>query len=163
MQLQGALTKLGIRSTIKNYNYNLLFAPGGIFQSGRFDLTLYGWQPGEDADHSYLYRCDTRPPNGENYARICDPAIDRAAATEIATTDRRIERDADRAMLREIDAQSDMLFLGFDREALFAREGLAGIEPSVLGHHFWNIERWRYVGADEPIPNPFLVHEAKRP
>jgi hypothetical protein len=45
-------------------------------------------------------------------------------------------------MLREIDAHSDMLFLGFDREALFARSGLHGIAPSVLGHHYWNLDRW---------------------
>lgn len=154
LQLQAELAKLGIRASIKNYTYNLLFAQGGIYQSGRFDLTFYGWQPGEDADHSYLFRCDTRPPNGENYARICDPLVDRAAATEIATTDRNVERDADRAMLREIDAQSDMLFLGFDREALFARKGLVGIAPSVLGHHFWNIEKWAFADSGEPIPVP---------
>jgi peptide/nickel transport system substrate-binding protein len=145
VQLQGALGALGIRAAIKTYQYDVLFAPaqgGGIFASGDFDLTLYGWQPGEDADHSYLYRCDTRPPQGENYGRICDPAIDAAAAREIASTDPATQAAADRAMLREIDAHSDMLFLGFDREALFARSGLHGIAPSVLGHHYWNLDRW---------------------
>ena len=144
VQLQAELTKLGIRTQIKTYQYNLLFAQGGILQSGRFDLAFYGWQPGEDADHSYLFRCDTRPPNGENYARICDPTIDRAAAIELGTTDRAIEARADRDMLRELDKQSDLLFLGFDREALFARANVRGVEPSVLGHHFWNIERWSF-------------------
>lgn len=142
VQLQAQLAALGIRTQIKTYQYNLLFAQGGILQSGRFDLAFYGWQPGEDADHSYLFRCDTRPPNGENYGRICDPLIDRAAARELATPDRSVEARADRAMLRELDAQSDLLFLGFDREALFARANLRGVEPSVLGRHYWNIERW---------------------
>ena len=145
VQLQSELAKLGIRTQIKTYQYNLLFAQGGILQSGRFDLAFYGWQPGEDADHSYLFRCDTRPPNGENYARICDPAIDRAAAIELTTSDRAIEARADRDMLRALDAQSDLLFLGFDREALFARANVRGVEPSVLGHHYWNIERWSLV------------------
>ena len=145
VQLQGELAKLGIRTQIKTYQYNLLYAQGGILQSGRFDLAFYGWQPGEDADHSYLFRCDTRPPSGENYARICDPAIDRAAAIELATADRAIEARADRDMLRELDAQSDLLFLGFDREALFARANVRGVEPSVLGHHYWNIERWSFA------------------
>ncbi|GAC1304233.1 MAG: peptide-binding protein [Vulcanimicrobiaceae bacterium] len=150
LQLQAELAKLGIRASIKAYQYNLLFAQGGIYQSGRFDLAFYGWQPGEDADHSYLFRCDTRPPNGENYGRICDPLIDRAAAIEMTTTDRALEMRADRAMLRELDAQSDLLFLGFDREALFLRDGIAGLEPSVLGHHFWNIDRWHFVAAPAP-------------
>ena len=153
LQLQAALEKLGIVASIKTYQYNLLFAQGGILQSGRFDMVLYGWQPGEDNDHSYLYRCATRPPSGENYARICDPVIDRAAAIEIATTDAANERAADRAMLRELDAQSDLLFLGFDREALFARNGLVGLEPSVLGHHYWNIERWAFVATGSPKPS----------
>ncbi len=149
VQLQAALAKLGIRSEIKSYQYNLLFLPaqeGGIYASGRFDLTLYGWQPGEDPDHSYLFRCDTRPPNGENYGRICDPAIDRAAASELAATNRATEAEADRAMLRELDAKSDLLFLGFDREMLFVRRDLAGVSPSVLGHHYWNVETWSWKG-----------------
>jgi peptide/nickel transport system substrate-binding protein len=147
LQMQADLTSLGIRSQIKAYQYNTLFAPagdGGIYANGRFDLTLYGWQPGEDADHSYLYRCDTRPPNGENYGRICDPIIDRAAADELAAVSPDDAARADRAILRELDAKSDLLFLGFDREFLFARASLKGIEPSVLGQHFWNIETWSW-------------------
>ncbi len=83
LQLQSQLGQLGVRAPIKTYQYDLLFAPaqeGGIYASGRFDLAFYGWQPGEDADHSYLFRCNTRPPSGENYGRICDPLIDRNAA-----------------------------------------------------------------------------------
>jgi peptide/nickel transport system substrate-binding protein len=149
LALQAELTKLGIRSEIKAYQYNELFEPaqqGGIYASGRFDLALYGWQPGEDADHSYLYRCDTRPPNGENYGRICDPAIDRAAETELTASDPAVVARADRAMLREIDAQSDQLFLGFDREFVFARAALRGVTPSVLGQHYWNVEDWSWSG-----------------
>ena len=145
--LQAQLLQLGIRSDIKTYQYNLLFAPaqaGGIYASGRFDLALYGWQPGEDADHSYLFRCATRPPNGENYGRICDPAIDRAADTEIAATDPAVAERADRAMLRVLDERSDLKFLGFDREILFARRGLTGVAPSVLGGQYWNLDRWSW-------------------
>ena len=147
VQLQAALAKLGIRAQVKTYLYPLLFAPaqsGGIFAGGRFDVTNYGWQPGEDADHSYLFRCDTRPPNGENYGRICDPALDRAAALELRSTDPTVQARADQDMLRRLDAQSDVLFLGFDREILFVRRGLAGLEPSVLGRHLWNIDRWSW-------------------
>ena len=145
VQMQAALQAIGIRTSFKTYQYGLAFSSaqsGGIFANGKFDLTFYGWQPGEDADHSYLYRCDTRPPNGENYGRICDPIIDVAAKREIASTDPAVQAAADKAMLRELDAQSDILFLGFDREATFARSTLTGIEPSVLGHHYWNLETW---------------------
>ncbi len=148
VQLLAALQALGIRASLKTYQYDLAFnsaQSGGIFANGKFGLTLYGWQPGEDADHSYLFRCDTRPPNGENYGRICDPIIDAAAKREIESTDPAVQAAADKAMLREIDAQSDILFLGFDREAIFTRKGLDGVEPSVLGHHFWNLARWSWA------------------
>jgi peptide/nickel transport system substrate-binding protein len=145
--VQADLAKLGIRTNIKNYQYNILFAgaaDGGIYAGGRFDLSVYGWQPNEDADHSYLFRCDTRPPNGENYGRICDPAIDRDARTELESVDPAAQAAADRALLRELDAQSDMLWLGFDRELLFAPRELSGVKPSVLGAHYWNIEDWTW-------------------
>jgi ABC-type transport system substrate-binding protein len=145
--VQADLAKLGIRTNIKNYQYNVLLAgaaDGGIYAGGRFDLSVYGWQPNEDADHSYLFRCDTRPPNGENYGRICDPAIDRDARTELESVDPAAQAAADRALLRELDAQSDMLWLGFDRELLFTPRELSGVKPSVLGAHYWNIEDWTW-------------------
>jgi peptide/nickel transport system substrate-binding protein len=145
--VQAALSKLGIRTNIKNYQYNVLFAgaaDGGIYAGGRFDLSVYGWQPNEDADHSYLFRCDTRPPNGENYGRICDPAIDRDARVELESADPAVQAAADRGLLRELDAQSDVLWLGFDRELLFAPRELTGVKPSVLGAHYWNLEDWSW-------------------
>jgi len=148
VQLLAALAALGFRTSLKTYQYDLAFNSaqnGGIFASGKFGLTLYGWQPGEDADHSYLFRCDTRPPSGENYGRICDRVIDAAAKREIESTDPAVQAAADKEMLREIDAQSDILFLGFDREAIFTRKTLQGVEPSVLGHHFWNLARWSWI------------------
>jgi ABC-type oligopeptide transport system substrate-binding subunit len=119
-------------------------AEGGVYASGRFDLSFYGWQPNEDADHSYLFRCDTRPPNGENYGRICDPAIDRDARIELESIDPAAQVAADRDMLRELDAQSDVLFLGFDRELLFTPRELRGVKSSVLGEHYWNLEDWSW-------------------
>lgn len=145
IQLQGALQQLGIVATLKPYPYTMLLESaqnGGIWASGKFDMTYYGWAPGADDDHSYLYRCDTRPPNGENYSRICDPQIDRQAAIALQTSDRATEAAADRAILRRIIDQSYLLFLGFDKEAYVFRTRLHGPDPSVLGRQFWNITSW---------------------
>jgi len=145
--LQADLARLGIRTSIKDYQYNVLLAPaaeGGVYARGRFDLSFYGWQPNEDADHSYLFRCDTRPPDGENYGRICDPTIDRDARIELEATDPAAQAAADRDILRELDAQSDVLFLGFDRELLFTPRELRGVKSSVLGEHYWNLEDWSW-------------------
>ncbi|MDE2571019.1 MAG: peptide ABC transporter substrate-binding protein [bacterium] len=146
--LQGQLDQLGIRGELKSYQYALLFLPyqeGGILARGKYDLAFYGWQPGEDRDHSYLFRCDSRPPNGENYGNICDPAIDRAAREELTSSDSSVQARADQRILRRLIAQSDLLFLGFERDAVATRSDLAGVEPSVLGEHLWNAWAWHWA------------------
>jgi peptide/nickel transport system substrate-binding protein len=144
---QQDLAKLGIHSTIKQYGYNQLWAvasEGGIYKSGRFDLSYSGWQPNAVNDHSYLFRCDTRAPAGDNLGRICDPVIEAAARTELETTDPVREANADRALTRRLVAQSDLIFLGFPREGVAYRDGLEGVRPSILGLHLWNAWSWHW-------------------
>jgi len=140
------LAALGIRIDLKSYNYNLIWASKadhGIFQTGRFDITYSGWQPNAVADHSYLFRCDTRPPNGDNFGGICDPAIERAAREELDAADPAREAAGDRALTRRLVEQTYLVFLGFNREAVAYRDGLEGIVPSVTGEHLWNAYAWR--------------------
>ncbi|HTD33597.1 MAG TPA: peptide ABC transporter substrate-binding protein [Candidatus Elarobacter sp.] len=144
---QQQLAKLGFRVDLKEYGYNLLYetkAQGGIYPNGRFDFSYYGWQPNTVADHSYLFRCDTRPPGGDNFGNVCDPAIERAAREELGTTDPAREAAGDRALTRRLVEQSDVIFLGFNREAVAYRDDLEGIVPSVTGQHLWNAWAWRW-------------------
>ncbi len=144
--VQQDLAKLGIRVDIKTYAYNQIWASKadkGIFQTGRFDLAYSGWQPNVVADHSYLFRCDTRPPNGDNFGGICDPAIEAAAREELgASADPAREAAGDRALTARLVAQTDVIFLGFNREAVAYRDGLEGVVPSVTGSHLWNAYAW---------------------
>ena len=149
---QQDLAKLGVRVDLKSYNYNVVWASKadhGIFQNGRFDLTYSGWQPNGVADHSYLFRCDTRPPNGDNFGGICDPVIERAAREELTATDPAREAAADRAITRRLVDRSYLLFLGFNQEAVAYREGLEGVVPAVSGLHLWNAWAWRWRRAPE--------------
>lgn len=147
--VQQDLAKLGIRIDLKSYNYNLIWAAkadGGIFQTGRFDLSYSGWQPNVVADHSYLFRCDTRPPNGDNFGGVCDPVVDAAARAELdAAGDPAREAAGDRALTRRLVDQTDVIFLGFNREGVAYRDGLVGVVPSVSGEHLWNAYAWRLV------------------
>ncbi len=143
---QQDLARVGVRSEVKSYAYNQIWATRaehGILKSGRFDLTYTGWQPNAVADHSYLFRCDTRPPAGTNVGNVCDPVIERAARSELETADPVREAAADRALTRRLVEQTDVLFTGFNREAVAYRDGVEGIVPSVLGEHFWNAWEWR--------------------
>ncbi|HEY0382205.1 MAG TPA: peptide ABC transporter substrate-binding protein [Candidatus Elarobacter sp.] len=146
--VQQDLAKLGVRVDLKSYNYNQIWAAkadNGIFQTGRFDIAYSGWQPNVVADHSYLFRCDTRPPNGDNFGQICDPVIEAAARQELgASADPQREAAGDRALTRRLVAQTDLIFLGFNREAVAYRDGLQGVVPSVTGIHHWNAWAWHY-------------------
>jgi peptide/nickel transport system substrate-binding protein len=149
---QQELSKLGFRVDYKEYGYNLLYATkaqGGIYPNGRFDFSYYGWQPNTVADHSYLFRCDTRPPAGDNFGNVCDPAIERAAHEELDTTDPAREAAGDRAITRRLVEQSDVIFLGFNREAVAFRDDLEGVVPSVTGQHLWNVWAWHWASAGE--------------
>jgi peptide/nickel transport system substrate-binding protein len=144
--LRQDLAALGIRVDLKSYNYNLIWASKadrGIFQTGRFDITYSGWQPNSVADHSYLFRCDTRPPNGDNFGGICDPAIERSARAELDATDPAREAAGDRALTQRLVERTYLVFLGFNREAVAYRDGLEGVVPSVTGQHLWNADAWR--------------------
>ncbi len=44
--------------------------------TGDFEITLTGWSWLGD-DMGLLYRCDALPPDGFNFARICNPEFDR--------------------------------------------------------------------------------------
>jgi peptide/nickel transport system substrate-binding protein len=143
---QQDLAKIGVHVELKPYAYNQVWASAaehGIFQSGRFDLAYSGWQPDSVADHSYLFRCDTRPPNGDNFGGICDPAIEAAARRELDSPDPAVQAAGDRAITRQLVARTDLVFLGFNREAVATRDRLRGVAPSVLGEHYWNAWAWR--------------------
>ena len=147
LQLQQQLVKLGVRVEIKSYNYNQVWASkadNGIFQNGRFDLAYSGWQPMAVADHSYLFRRDTVPPNGDNFGFIDDPVIERAARQELDSTDPARQAEGDRAIARRLVEQTYLIFLGFNQEAVAYRDGLEGVVPSVTGQHLWNAWAWKW-------------------
>jgi peptide/nickel transport system substrate-binding protein len=141
------LAHVGIRTSIKAYSYNQIFAPkdaGGIYRNERFDLAYSGWDPNGVADHSYLFRCEDRPPGGDNFFGVCDPVIERAARLELSAAAPAQQAAGDDAITREVIARSDLLFLGFNREALAYRDGVEGIVPSITGVHFWNAWAWHF-------------------
>jgi peptide/nickel transport system substrate-binding protein len=140
------LARVGIRSTLKAYSYNQIWAPkaeNGIFRNERFDLAYSAWDPNGVDDHSYLFRCEDRPPAGDNFFGICDPVIERAAQQELDSPDPAVQAAGDRAISRELVAHSDLLFLGFNREGVAASDRWTGVVPSVTGTHWWNAWTWR--------------------
>jgi len=144
--LQQDLKRLGIITNLKAYTYDIMWAAadqGGINKTGRFDLEDSGWDPGSIDDHSYLFRCQDRPPNGDNFAGICDPVIEAAAREELDSTDPLRQAAGDRAITRRLVDRSDVLFLGFTRDGVGVRNDVTGVAPSITGMHLWNVWAWR--------------------
>jgi len=146
--LQAALRQAGIEVRVRSIASSVLYAPlgaGGTLQGGRFDLFLNGWLPGGVDDDSYLWRCDTRPPAGENYGRICDADIDRWAKTALASTDSNVQAAMYRNIQRRLVRDTDIIFLGFSRGAYATRTSLAGFKPSRIGRSLWNSWEWHWT------------------
>ncbi len=146
--LQAALRQIGIEARVRTMQSAVLYAPlgsGGILASGRFDLFRNGWLPGGVDDDSYLWRCDTRPPAGENYGRICDPDIDRWAKTALASTDANMQAAIYRNIQRRLIRDTDVIFLGFSRGAYATRASLHGFKPSRIGRSLWNPWEWHWT------------------
>jgi peptide/nickel transport system substrate-binding protein len=150
VQVQEALGRCSVRATIRTYAGSVLNAPAsqrGILRAGEFDLFIGSWNPGGVDDTSYLYRCDERPPNGENFGRICDPAVDRAAATVLGANDPVVRaRDLAR-MQHALVERTHLAYLGFIAGGIVTRRGLLGVEPSRIVRSYWNCWEWRWDGT----------------
>ena len=147
---QGWLQQAGIDTTIRVIPVAQLYAPqanSGVLAIGRYDLFWGVGIPGGVHDTSYLYRCDMRPPNGENYARICDPVIDEAARIELTTADPQREAIADQEIQRRLISNANLVFLGFVKGAVATRPGFEGYHPSWIARNGWNAWQWHWTNV----------------
>jgi peptide/nickel transport system substrate-binding protein len=75
-QIRSMWQPLGVTLTPKHYNSALFFqVTGGIVYGGKFDATNFSWQLTPDDDLNPQTSCTMMPPNGQNIARWCDPAV----------------------------------------------------------------------------------------
>ena len=91
VQVQSQLRAIGIAIALKSVDPNQLFAPygsGGVLARGAYDLDWSGFFETDDPDDHVLFACAERPPNGFNFARLCDPELDAAERDAQSTNDR---------------------------------------------------------------------------
>jgi ABC-type transport system substrate-binding protein len=77
--IQEYLARVDVRSSIRHYEAQVYLGPEGPLRSGRFDAALFGEYFSPDPDLAATWGCAARPPNGGNFSRMCDPALDRLA------------------------------------------------------------------------------------
>ncbi len=143
---QVEMKRVGIDVQLKLYPTSVLFAAknnGGIMNNGRYDVAWTGWIGGVDPDDATLWSCDQMPPNGYNFAYLCDPRIDAQERIALTTFDQDVRRKAYwriQELLAE-DQPADFLFWARLRDAM--SDQLSGFEPSPTVSAFSNPWEWR--------------------
>lgn len=134
--IQAMLRDVGIETTIKSAQPNLMYAPyaaGGLLERGEFQLEISRLFSAGDPDLSRAIGCDYRPPNGFNVSRYCNQEVDRLEDAGERTYDqakrRRYYAQVQEILLRD----APEAFLWWPRQFVVINTDLHGFEDAA--HH----------------------------
>ncbi len=133
---------VGIDVTAKAYG-GQFFAPAGPLYEGQFQVALVNYQSALDPDPSWLLSCKTRAPNGFNWARYCNPAIDDALQRALSTYDRAARRRIYRFVERQLTTDVPFAFLWQLSEIDVLPSRLKGYDAPLLSPYN-SIARWSW-------------------
>ena len=133
---------VGIEVTTKSYSPEEFFALDGPLSQGRFQVALVSYQSDYDPDASWLLSCGVRAPNGNNYARYCDPAVDRALQRGVYALDRATRRRVYSFIQRRLLSDMPYDFLCQISEVDVLPLRLEGYESPLLSPYN-SVARWR--------------------
>ena len=127
--LRGWWQDIGIAIDVKHYDAKLLFAPDGIINKGKYDITTFSWQLGPFDSLYPLFGCDTFAPIGQNTTHYCNPEADKLMRaidrTYNASEQRKLEGQVIDIVLRDVP-----LFVTGIRENIWvANADLKGFHP----------------------------------
>jgi peptide/nickel transport system substrate-binding protein len=133
--VRAQLRTAGIEVETKKYAPNLfraLAANGGILYNGKWDLAIYPRTLEAVSDVYGLYSCQTRPPNGENATRYCDPKVDELLRQTEASYDEatRIKRFGQVQALIDDDVPTVILYVWKGGYAW--NKAVTGFDPPLL-------------------------------
>lgn len=144
VEIQEMLKQAGIEVEVKTYPGNVLFAPageGGVLQLGNFDLSLAGWFSGIDPDDSSQFGCKNFPPGGYNYARYCNPDMEKAQQLALEHYDR-AARKRDYFQIQELLARDVPEIFFWDlRQMHVISTDFKGFDPNPVTES-WNAWQW---------------------
>ncbi|MBV8074659.1 MAG: hypothetical protein JO140_04445, partial [Candidatus Eremiobacteraeota bacterium] len=144
VQIQSMLRAVGIELETKEVGPGVLSAPasqGGIIRSGKFDIVNWGWVGGADPDDSSQFMCDQTPPAGNNFARYCSPAVDRAERVATTSYDRSVRKRAYAEIQKRLAEDLPMVFLYWPKQRLAYSSALEGVRSNGVTET-WNVSEW---------------------
>jgi ABC-type transport system substrate-binding protein len=128
--------------TAKSYSSQFFALDGPLYQ-GRFQLALVGYQSALDPDPSWLLSCSQRAPNGFNWARYCNPAVDDAMQRALSVYDRTTRRRIYRFVQRQLIAGVPYAFLWQLSEIDVLPSGLKGYDAPVMSPYN-SVAHWKW-------------------
>lgn len=134
---------VGIELVIRQYDRRVLWALDGPLYHGRFQTALLTLTNGLDPDPTVFLSCDQQPPNGYNFARYCNAAVDRALRYGASVYDRAERRRVYSFVQRRLIADVPYDFLWQPSEIDVIPTALRGYEFSPGGGPYSSVADWR--------------------
>ena len=140
--IDGDLRAAGIELALRRYPASAFFAPGvsGVVTGGKFDAAYVSFgQFHQFAKASFnygqlrvpdlegLYSCANVPPRGENYSRLCDPALDALFAHYDLTYDTATAATIARRIVARLDDLLPAIVVSERSEYYIVRDTVAGL------------------------------------
>ncbi|MBV8602625.1 MAG: peptide ABC transporter substrate-binding protein, partial [Candidatus Eremiobacteraeota bacterium] len=141
VQVQSMLRDVGIALEVREYGPGMLTAPGGPLRTGKFQIVNWGWVGGADPDDSSQFMCDQVPPQGNNFARYCNAAVDRAERVATTSYVRAVRKRAYSEIQRRIADDVPMVFLYWPKQRLAYSSALEGVRSNGETET-WNVNEW---------------------
>ncbi|MET3234449.1 UNVERIFIED_ORG: dipeptide transport system substrate-binding protein [Burkholderia sp. 1263] len=130
--LQADLAKIGVRAEVKVIEWGELIKRA---KQGQHDLLFMGWA-GDNGDPdnylSPLFSCNS-VKSGINFARFCDPQLDKLIADGKTTTDLASRTRAYEAAQKIIHEQAPWIPLGYPTAVAITRADVDGYHASAFG------------------------------
>lgn len=136
----------GIEVQLKGYTTALLYGPfgeHGILANGQYDASLETWYAGVDPDDSTQLLCSERPPNGYNWSRYCNPALDAAERVALAHYDLPTRRRAYGTIQQILARDAPFVYLWWPRQIEAVSSDLAHFRPNGIVET-WNAYQWSF-------------------
>jgi len=142
VQLQSTWRALGVAANVLPEETSMLRAPDGPLARGRFQAVVSPFGFVVSADRSTFVTKGAEPPNGYNYSRYVDPAIDRASDAARATGDV-VTRERLYAIIEaKLRDAAPIVPIVWVRYGYAIRDDLRGVRPEPVNSDFWNVYDW---------------------
>ncbi|MGA8326320.1 MAG: peptide ABC transporter substrate-binding protein [Candidatus Cybelea sp.] len=135
---------VGIDVSIKSYPGQVIFALDGPLYRGRYQVSLLGFQSQIDPDASWMISCAQRAPNGFNWARYCNPAVERALQRGYSAYDRAARRREYSFVQRQLLEDMPYAFLWQRSEVDIIPTALKEFAPPAYVSAYASAARWHW-------------------